>query len=103
MFQRLEVKRFGLSVGTTLSLGFIGCVLAMSVFPDTVLIRIANSLLHGLDVEPIIRWEIPVWETALGLVLTMVLGWLAGATCAFAYNLSLPRVENNEDDDASNG
>ena len=37
-----------------------------------------NSLLHGLDVGPILKASLPVSQVALGLVSIFILCWFAG-------------------------
>jgi len=49
-------------------------------------IKFFNSLLHGLDVSSIVRMDIPLWEAAIGITETFVLGWLIGACVAGFYN-----------------
>jgi hypothetical protein len=48
-----------------------------------------NSLMHGIDITPILRMEMPLFEMALGLPGIFILGWLVGATMACIYNLSI--------------
>jgi hypothetical protein len=42
--------------------------------------------MHGVDVTTIMRWNMPLWETILGVVEIFVLGWLFGAIIAGCYN-----------------
>jgi len=42
--------------------------------------------MHGVDVTSIMRWDMPWWETALGVIETFVLGWLFGGLIAGCYN-----------------
>lgn len=46
-----------------------------------------NSLMHGLDVKPILRMDVPVTEEVMGVVFIFVLGWLFGVVVAGTYNL----------------
>lgn len=41
-----------------------------------------NSLLHGLDVGPVLKTSVPLPQVALGLVTTFILGWFAGVLIA---------------------
>ncbi|WP_391503320.1 DUF5676 family membrane protein [Botrimarina mediterranea] len=54
--------------------------------PQDVAIRFFNSLMHGVDVTTIMRWDMPWWETVLGVVDIFALGWLFGALIAGCYN-----------------
>jgi len=87
----IDVKRFGLAVGTTLALLYLGCVFVMATASEAVTILFFNSLLHGIDVTGIIRTDMPLWEALMGLVETFVLGWLTGAAVAAIYNVSLKK------------
>lgn len=86
--QRLDIKQFGSAVGTTLALLYLGCALVMAVAGRDAAIAFFNSLLHGVDVTSIIRMDLPLWEAAVGLVETFILGWLSGAAVAAIYNFS---------------
>jgi hypothetical protein len=87
----IDVKRFGLAVGTTLALLYLGCVFVMATAGKAATILFFNSLLHGFDVTTIIRMDIPLWEASMGLIGTFVLGWLTGAAVAAIYNVSLKK------------
>ena len=50
-------------------------------------IQFFNSLMHGVDVTTIMRWDMPWWETILGVIEIFVLGWLFGALIACCYNV----------------
>tara|TARA_R110002096_G_scaffold425301_1_gene633829 strand:+ start:499 stop:657 length:159 start_codon:yes stop_codon:yes gene_type:complete len=43
--------------------------------------------MHGVDATPIMRWDMPWWETAVGVLEIFILGWLFGAVIAVFYNL----------------
>lgn len=85
----IDAKRFGLAVGTTLALLYLGCMLVVATAGNAATILFFNSLLHGIDVTSIIRIDMPLWEALMGLVETFVLGWLSGAAVAAIYNVSL--------------
>jgi hypothetical protein len=53
-----------------------------------------NSLLHELDVEPIIRMSVPRLQAFFGLVQTFILEWLIGALIAAIYNISYSKGED---------
>jgi hypothetical protein len=44
--------------------------------------------MHGVDVTPIVRTEMPVSEMVIGVIEVFVLGWLFGAVMACFYNIS---------------
>jgi hypothetical protein len=86
--KRLSINAFGLAVGTTGALLYLGCMLVMTLLGEDLTIAFFNSLLHGLDVTYVIRMDIPLWEAGLGVVQTFILGWLSGACVAGIYNFS---------------
>jgi hypothetical protein len=61
----------------------------MVTVPKETAVTFFNSLLHGINVEPILKTSVPLGQVALGLVTTFILGWFAGVLIAGIYNLSL--------------
>lgn len=88
---RINVKKLGFAFGATGALLYIGCILVMATVGRDGTIKFFNSLLHGLDVSPVIRMEIPFWEALIGIVETFILAWLIGACIAAIYNATLER------------
>ena len=86
MNNTINIKKFGLSLGLTLTLLYVGCIIVMGTVGHEGTIKFFNSLLHGLDVTSIIRNKIPFEEVCIGIVETFILGWLIGATIAAIYN-----------------
>lgn len=82
----LSIKKLGLAVGSTGAIFYLGCMILMLVAGTKGTALLFNSLLHGLDVEPVIRMGVPFGETVIGLVLTFILGGIAGALIALIYN-----------------
>lgn len=85
----LNIKKMGMAVGTTGAVLYIGCIILMVSVGREGTIFFFNSLLHGLDVEPIIRMNVPPLDAFLGIVQTFILGWLVGALAAAIYNIGL--------------
>ena len=88
----INIKKFGMALGFTFALLYLGCVLSMALAGRDATIFFFNSLLHGLDVGPIIRMNMPWWEMIMGIIETFILGWLTGATIASIYNFSATDV-----------
>ncbi len=72
---KIDVKRFGFAVGSTVALLYLGCVVVLMVAGHDTAVRFGNSLLHGLDISGIIRMDIPLLEALFGLVETFVIVW----------------------------
>jgi len=85
----LNPLSLGLAFGATGLVFYLGCMLTMATVPQDSAVTFFNSLLHGLDVGPILKTSVPPAQVALGLVTTFVLGWFAGVLIAGVYNLSL--------------
>ena len=66
---------------------YLGCMFVMLTVPKEAVIGFFNSLMHGVDVAPIMRWDMPWWEAIIGVLETFILGWLVGAAVAMFYNL----------------
>ncbi|MET4081783.1 hypothetical protein ABIB40_001732 [Pedobacter sp. UYP30] len=91
MNSTINVKKFGLAVGLTVSLLYLGCMLVMVTIGHAGSVQFFNNLLHGLDVSTILRMNVPLWEAGIGLVKTFILGWLVGACIAGFYNMSIKK------------
>lgn len=92
----LSIKRTGMAVGTTCTILYIGCVILMITVGREGTIFFFNSLLHGLDVEPIIRMSVPALDTVFGILQTFILGWISGALVAAIYNIGIEGEEKEE-------
>ncbi|HQU92013.1 MAG TPA: DUF5676 family membrane protein [Pyrinomonadaceae bacterium] len=86
---KIDVKRFGFAVGSTVALLYLGCVVVLMVAGHETAVRFGNSLLHGLDISGIIRTDVPLLEALFGLIETFVIAWLSGASIASIYNASM--------------
>ncbi len=82
---RLSPRRFGFAFGATGVLFYLGCMLTMSTVSREHAIMFFNSLLHGIDVAPVLRQSVSPAEVCLGIIGTFVLGWFAGALIALFY------------------
>ena len=91
----LNIRKFGLAVGVTWALLYLGCGLLMLTIGKDGIVLFFNSLLHGLDTTSIIRMDAPIHEFFIGLVESFVLGWLVGASIACVYNFSLNKKDSS--------
>ncbi len=82
----LDFKKLGNAVGTIGVLFYIGCIIIMTFGGREISIKFYNSLFHGLDSTQIIRMHIPMWESAIGIIMTFILGWIFGSGIALIYN-----------------
>ena len=89
--EALSVKRLAFALGAGFALLYLGCVFVMLTVPKDVAIRFFNSILHGVDVTSIMRWEMPWWEMVVGVLQIFIVGWLFGAAAAALYNLGAGR------------
>ena len=85
----LNPRCLGFAFGATGLIFYLGCMLTMAIVPRESAVIFFNSLLHGLDVGPILRTSVPPAQVALGLATTCILSWFAGVLIAGIYNLSL--------------
>ncbi len=84
----INPRRLGLAFGLTGVVFYLACILTMSTAPREKQITFFNSLLHGIDVAPILRMSVPIGEVLLGIISTFVVAWFAGAMVAGFYNWS---------------
>ena len=72
-----------------------GCLVTISAVPRETATTFFNSLLHGIDVGPVLRENIPLREVAIGLFSTFILGWFIGALFAAVFNFSGEAAEES--------
>lgn len=94
----LNIKKMGLAVGATGAVLYSGCIILMVSVGREGTIFFFNSLLHGLDIEPLIRMSVPPLDALFGIIQTFILGWLIGALIAAIYNIGLGAEEQVESD-----
>ena len=92
---RIHVARFGFALGASLAILYVGCVFVMASVPQDAAVRFFNSLLHGLDVRTIMRWDMPWPEMIIGVFETFILGWLFAAVVAVLYNFGARQEEQH--------
>tara|TARA_R110000868_G_scaffold340678_1_gene601359 strand:- start:653 stop:895 length:243 start_codon:yes stop_codon:yes gene_type:complete len=77
------------------ALSYIGCALVMMTVSQDVAIHFFNSLMHGIDVTTIMRWDMPWWEMIVGVLEIFILGWLFGAIIAVFYNVGVKETKES--------
>ena len=82
----LSIPRLGFALGGTLAAMYAGCVFVMMTAPKDAAVRFFNSIMHGIDIEPIMRWDVSMWEASVGIIEIFIIGWLFGALFALLYN-----------------
>ncbi|MBX2981447.1 MAG: hypothetical protein KF843_02140 [Flavobacteriales bacterium] len=87
--KHINIRKLGLACGTTGALLYLGCMVLMVTVGHGGTVTFFNSLLHGLDVTSIVRYDIPLWEAGIGISETFILGWLVGACVGAIYNSSV--------------
>jgi len=88
----IHIRKFGLAVGLTWALLYLGCTMLMLTVGKDGTVLFFNSLFHGLDTSAIVRMGVPFYEFCIGLVESFILGWLVGACTAGIYNFSLSKT-----------
>jgi protein-S-isoprenylcysteine O-methyltransferase Ste14 len=85
----MSIKRLGFALGASSALLYLGCAFVMMTVPPDAAVRFFNSITHGVDWGPIMRWDMPWWEMVVGVLQVFILGWLFGALIAAFYNSGL--------------
>ena len=81
----ISPARFGFAIGATCVIFRLACILTLITVPRDKAIAFFNSLVHGIDVAPILGESIMPGEVLLGIV--SPLAWFMGAMIAAFYNL----------------
>ena len=89
--QHLSPKALGFAFAAISSVMYAACALIMATVPEEAAIQFFNSLTHGVDWGPIMRFEMPWHEMVIGLTEVFILGWLMGASIAVLYNIGAGR------------
>ena len=84
--RQLSVRRLGFAVGLLFSFLYAASMIIVMSGPRELTVRFLNSILHGIDVTTIMRWEMPWWEMVIGILEVFIIGWLCGAALAIFYN-----------------
>lgn len=90
----INVKKLGLAVGLTFAILHLGCVLVVLFAPRETTVAFFNSLLHGLDVAPVLRMEMSAGEMVYGFIQIFIIGWLIGGSIASIYNFHFVKFDN---------
>jgi hypothetical protein len=85
----LNPNYLALAFGAAGVVFYLGCVLTMATVSHDKAVVFFNSLLHGIDVGPILKAGVPASQVALGLVTIFILCWFAGLLIAGTYNLGV--------------
>lgn len=87
----INIKKLGFAFGITGVILYLGCVIVMATVGHDGAVKFFNSLLHGLDVSSIIRMQVSLGETLIGIVETFIFAWFIGACIACFYNISVKK------------
>ena len=90
--KKIHSKNFGLAIGCTFSIFYIGCVVLMALLGESQTVFFFNALFHGIDISSIIRMDVSFLEVLLGIAEMFVLGWLMGVVIANLYNFFLKKA-----------
>ncbi len=93
---RIDTKAMGFALGLCFSLLYLASVFIVHTVPRPSAVIFFNSIIHGIDVSSIMRWEMPWWEMVIGVLQVFIIGWLFGSAVAILYNwASVPRDEGH--------
>jgi len=55
----IDPRRFGFALGATWLLLYLGCAFMMAALPRETVLTFSNTLVHGVDWGPIVKWDTP--------------------------------------------
>lgn len=83
---KLNPGVIALTLGSVSGIFYLACVLLFAVAPRAG-IKLANTMVHGLDLTSIMRASMaPLGTILVGLVEIAILGYLVGGLFAVIYN-----------------
>ena len=68
MIERLSVTRLGFAFAMVFAVLYGASTLIVMAGPRETVVAFFNSILHGIDVTGIMRWEMPWWEMVVGVL-----------------------------------
>jgi len=86
---KLQALKLGMAFAVAGVSMYIGCLVLMLILGKEETIWFFNSILHGFDVTNSIRMNVPLAQTASGIIITAGISCFIGWLIAFVYNLSL--------------
>ncbi len=92
----INVKKMGLAIGLTFAVLRLGCIIVLALLSREQAIAYFNTLVHGIDISPILKTEMSVQSMIFGVIQIFILGWLIGASIASIYNLQMCCFKNGE-------
>lgn len=87
--QKLSPLRFGIAIGVAGAILYIACMVFMAVTPKENVAWISNSVLHGVNIQSVMRESVPLVQSLVGIVSTFVGGLIFGSLSACVYNFGL--------------
>ncbi len=84
--KNISIRKFGISTGLVGALIYTACFLIVLVLGKGTLVTIANTLFHGIDFTNIMRMNIPVFESLIGIILSFFFWGTIGGLISFFYN-----------------
>lgn len=93
--QKLSPVGFGMALGVSGAVFYVGCMIFMATIPHTSVVWISNSMLHGADVTTVMRDGVPLVQSLAGILFTFVGGTIFGALSACIYNFGLKKQTAN--------
>ena len=84
--ENLNAKAMALSFGIVAALIYIVCWLFVAIFPLEAIIKVSNSMLHGIDVSSLAVKDTSFAESLLGFVIVVLGAMATGYVFAIAYN-----------------
>lgn len=83
----ISARGLGFALGATGALLYIACAAIMMTVEPEAAVAFFNSITHGVDWAPVMRWDMPWWEMVVGVLQAFILGWIIGSLIATFYNI----------------
>ncbi len=85
MATKLNVKSLGIASASVWGIAYIVCVLALLLAPNLT-IQVFDYLTHGIDIASIAKTSVTLGSALIGLILSLIFGYVLGALFARIYN-----------------
>ncbi len=91
--EHLNTKSMALSFGFVAALIYAVCWLFIAIFSLETIIKVSNSLMHGIDLSSIAAKDTGFAESLLGFVIVVLGSMAVGYIFAVSYNWLNERVK----------
>jgi len=90
--EKLRPNVIALSLGMTIVVLYVICLVLVAIFPVGMLVPFTNSLIHSVDFSGMMFKSITMTGAIIGIISWFLIAAITGYVFAFVYNWVLQKV-----------